>query len=282
MGDSAETHRTKLTNESNEKIASQNIEYQKQFNQQVFSREDNANQRAVADMRAAGLSPLANYAASGSGGVAASPQSNMHYETGQSNLQETLAAIESASHIGESMQNQMLGIQQMQQNGEMIKNQRLVNQSQAMQNWYDRSTMIDRVQASKFDNFNKQIDFSRARYDYEYRRYYGIHEGDTPEDIRAKIIARNFVESAYSPEVFSTGGAYAGFDNKYWQGAHSFDLSGSDLTPESQKDLYNFSAAYGEISDQVLDRVNELVSSYLRGGKKRKGSSGYYGERYEW
>lgn len=53
------------TNEVNRQIANQNLdfqrqnlEYTKQLNQQLMDREDNSYQRTVADMRAAGLSPL--------------------------------------------------------------------------------------------------------------------------------------------------------------------------------------------------------------------------------
>lgn len=61
---------TKWTNDTNEKIAKQNLNYQREYNQTVWQREDtnnainrqredSAQQRAVADARAAGLSPLA-------------------------------------------------------------------------------------------------------------------------------------------------------------------------------------------------------------------------------
>ena len=58
--------------DTQKKIAEDNLEYQKKYNERIFEREDNALQRGVADAQAAGLSPLAATAA-GSGGSAVVP-----------------------------------------------------------------------------------------------------------------------------------------------------------------------------------------------------------------
>lgn len=59
-------------------INDDNIAYQKEYNQQIFDREDTTYQRAVADAEAAGLSPLvaAGVSAGESGGVTSAPQSD--------------------------------------------------------------------------------------------------------------------------------------------------------------------------------------------------------------
>ena len=59
-------------------LQKQNLEYQKNLQQTLFNREDNAYQRTVSDMRAAGLSPLALSSVNGAGSAVATeaPQNN--------------------------------------------------------------------------------------------------------------------------------------------------------------------------------------------------------------
>lgn len=256
MGEGSETKRTKMTNQSNEKVAQMNIDYQKEYNQQVFDREDTANQRAVADMRAAGLNPLANYAPLGSGGVSAAPQSNMQYQTGESKLQEQLNALQSGLSIAESLQNQGLGIQQMQQNDAALKSANLANRFAAQ-------TYGDRVLMEKYRNFSSQLDLKRANYDYAYRRYYGIHDGDDADTIRAKVLARQFIDNkSGSDSTFETGYYHPKSDMEVY--------STVDLDSGLDNDLQKFAAAYGELSDKVLDGARDIVQSYLKGAKGAK------------
>lgn len=258
MGESSETKRTRLENESNEKVAQMNIDYQKEYNAQVFQREDTANQRAVADMRAAGLNPLANYSPSGSGGVSSAPQSNMHYESGNSKLMENLQALQAGTSIAESLQNQALGIQQMQQNDAALQGQRLLNQSQSYANMYDRMSLIDRVNSQKFTSANLQQEYKRAVYDYSYRRYYGIHEGDDKDTIQAKIIARNLVDSGYSYDDGFASGHVSANGEVFEYGLNA--LNDSDKTLDKSKLLNTIGASYGQVSDKVMGIVQSILS----------------------
>lgn len=72
-------------NATNKEIAQMNIDYQKEFNQQVFEREDTAYERMARDASSVGLNPLAIAQPSASGGVASVPQSSQvanapHYQ----------------------------------------------------------------------------------------------------------------------------------------------------------------------------------------------------------
>lgn len=276
MGESSSNKRTKWTNESNEKVAQMNIDYQKEYNAQVFQREDNANQRAVVDMRAAGLNPLANYAAAGAGGVAAAPQSNMHYEQGESKLQEALANLQAGTSIAESLQNIGLGAQQMQMNKEALTGQQLVNQQQRYANMYDRMSLIDRVNQQKFTSANLQASYERAQYDNDYRRYYGIHEGDSPDTIRAKIIATNIIKSDNLSDYgsgFATGFVDSNGNSIEYPTAANSGWSQSDI--DSHKLQQTVSAVYGEVSDKVLDSVKDLLKARLGASRQTQNHQHY-------
>lgn len=75
------------TNATNADIARQNLgfqrenlDYQKDLQQQIFAREDNAYQRTVADMKAAGISPLAMSGTNGAGDVVNTEAQNNGYQ----------------------------------------------------------------------------------------------------------------------------------------------------------------------------------------------------------
>lgn len=104
---------TIATNNSNERIAQENLafqkenlEYQKDLQQQIFAREDTAYQRKVNDLIAAGINPAV--AATGSGSAAGSvvntqaPHNDIRYQAPQFNLGsvlDTLSSIEKLKGI---------------------------------------------------------------------------------------------------------------------------------------------------------------------------------------
>ena len=108
---------TIVTNQSNDKIANQNLalqkenlEYQKALQQQIFEREDTAYQRKVNDLIAAGINPAV--AATGSGSNAGSivntqaPHNDMKYQAPQFNIGsiiDTLKSLKQIKSIDEQM-----------------------------------------------------------------------------------------------------------------------------------------------------------------------------------
>lgn len=67
------------TNEVNQKIAEQNLKYQREYNQKIWDREDTSYQRTLADMSQAGMSGLAMSSLDGVGGQSSAPQNSFQY-----------------------------------------------------------------------------------------------------------------------------------------------------------------------------------------------------------
>lgn len=122
----------KETNDTNMRIAQMNLDYQRDYNNQIWRREDNAVQRRAADLEAAGLSKtLAAGSAAGAGGSASAPSLDYQHQTDQSGqiLGQGLAnaastAINTFSTLSDLKQRQEL-------------NQSQVNYNQAQQAYYD-------------------------------------------------------------------------------------------------------------------------------------------------
>lgn len=67
------------TNEVNQEIARKNLEYQNEYNQKIWDREDTSYQRTLADMAQAGMSGLAMSSLDGVGGQSSAPQNSFQY-----------------------------------------------------------------------------------------------------------------------------------------------------------------------------------------------------------
>lgn len=67
------------TNEVNQKIARENLQYQNEYNQKIWDREDSSYQRTLSDMAQAGMSGLAMSSVNGAGGQSSAPQNSFQY-----------------------------------------------------------------------------------------------------------------------------------------------------------------------------------------------------------
>lgn len=67
------------TNEVNQQIARENLQYQNEYNQKIWDREDTSYQRTLADMAQVGMSGLAMSSLNGSGGETSAPQNSFQY-----------------------------------------------------------------------------------------------------------------------------------------------------------------------------------------------------------
>lgn len=67
------------TNEVNQQIARENLQYQNEYNQKIWDREDTSYQRTLADMAQVGMSGLAMSSLNGAGGESSAPQNTFQY-----------------------------------------------------------------------------------------------------------------------------------------------------------------------------------------------------------
>lgn len=65
------------TNRTNQAIAEANLDYQREYNEKIWEREDNAVSRRVEDLAKNGISVLADMQGAGSGGTTSAPQNTM-------------------------------------------------------------------------------------------------------------------------------------------------------------------------------------------------------------
>ena len=110
-----------ISNKKNFDLQKQNLSYQKDLQKEIFSREDNAVQRRVADLKAAGLSPtLAAGSSAGAGSVVSTsaPQrkNNLEALTALASVKTLLAQQQRAQTEADiARQNLAIGSEQLKQ-----------------------------------------------------------------------------------------------------------------------------------------------------------------------
>lgn len=183
---------TRDTNKTNEKIAEQNLgyqyenlEYQKALQQKTFEREDTANQRAVNDMRAAGLSPLSQFNnASQSGAIIPTEAMHNDYQRqtpAMTRNAERIANLQLASNIINSVND----INQKQYQNAMLEQE--IRGKKLQNDVYER-TQEDTVNRAKIASLMDNEDLRKRVYDRRYMELYGIHDSDSREERIAKVL----------------------------------------------------------------------------------------------
>lgn len=142
-----------LPNKTNKEIADSNLdfqreqfEYEKALQEEMFQREDTANQRTVNDMRLAGLNPLNMTGTNGAGNVvgATAPQNNyqMNSTQGFEILNQIFNAALSAKSVASNNSLQ-------QANANLLNAQA---QNQNIKNVYEADTLQTILSGYKYDN----------------------------------------------------------------------------------------------------------------------------------
>ena len=101
------------TNEVNQQIARENLQYQNEYNQKIWDREDTSYQRTLADMAQAGMSGLAMSSLDGVGGQSSAPQNSFQY-SGHGVLQDIAQVANVVGTLGSLKNSLALGAAQVE------------------------------------------------------------------------------------------------------------------------------------------------------------------------
>lgn len=249
---------------SNENIASQNLEFQREnlawqkaVQEEEWNREDSTYQRTVADARAAGVSPLALQGLNDSGEIVPTEalHNDMHYDQkGLFNRGEEGEAILNAV---QSSISQMANLASMTS---QLYSQNLANEQQRLQNQYLAETMTNRLDSSYYDArskkyasdisyFNAADSARREHYNANFGFFSGMSDSDKAFQLAAKklgyidFLPGNKQSTFYDKNGYVTGNTY-------------YDNVG-----------YNNPASYATmiLSAMATDKLMEYASSLLKG-----------------
>lgn len=131
----------------NRQMAERDFEYNKQLQDKIFQREDNAVQRMVADNRAAGLSPIAGLAGAGTGQALESntPQLDQNFDTPQMSANQLNVDWSAVSNFGSQVEAHNLNSKNLD-----LRQQQLDLEKDS--NEYNKRLAEQNIEASKIKN----------------------------------------------------------------------------------------------------------------------------------
>ena len=199
------------TNEINQEIANQNLEfqrenfdYQKALQEQIFDREDTSYQRTVNDMRQAGLNPLTMNGTNGAGEAIATTPLNNNF---QMQDKGTGTVISDLIGMMNSMQNYQIGIS-------YGKEQEAKAQSAEAQAKIDLATAINKIENSEIDTKTKRNlyeDFTRnMNFNKDMNIFNGMDNNSRDTRIMQALDSNNKQTAQFAQNYIENGIQYNG------------------------------------------------------------------------
>lgn len=205
-------------NSSNEAIAQQNLEfqrenleYQKALQQQIFEREDTAYERTVADMRNAGLSPLSMQSTNGAGEVIATNALNNDFRAQGYTAQKANTGEMVASALGAGLSQLSEQIFQRDNLRAQAEKTSAEAESIKIENLYKSNMLFEQLKGLRFGNSRLFQDIFNQSRKTDYEAHFGIVDGMTEMERTAQILAKSLGFST-SQERYSDNGWFGADD----------------------------------------------------------------------
>lgn len=185
---------TAATNRTNRAIAMDNLDYQREYNEQIFAREDNAVQRRAADLEAAGLSKTLAAGSPASAGGSASAPLNMHREESGPPAQDVIASgVTSANTIANMITTAQARRLQNDKISAEIDQQKIINKYLEDQIGADLDNKKASTESLRAGTSKTKLERDVLNYDFSYAKRAGMMHQSTgvATDVMKHVLGMN-------------------------------------------------------------------------------------------